>query len=235
MNQPKYQIGDRIPQSPFTLRGIALQNSGKYLYFVQVDGSNNCFVATLDDLAQSFAITRLRELFHEKEQLQKLRSGLISQLRQRLSLEFSEAARHTMKISQVKGYTPIIYWLAFNHFNSRYEKKYNDSIAPKLGIFITDFTRAHAKTIIDLEHRITETGDKSSRKFHGNSIIRSHLYMRACCTVTRKIKRHELRKELSDRYAVLRTSVKGKDAITRILFKLTRMLFYELVKETRIG
>ncbi|NJK56488.1 MAG: hypothetical protein HC939_11060 [Pleurocapsa sp. SU_5_0] len=53
--------------------------------------------------------------------------------------------------------------------------------------------------------------------------------------MTRKIKRHELRKELSDRYAVLRTSVKGKDAITRILFKLTRMLFYELVKETRIG
>jgi hypothetical protein len=79
-----------------------------------------------------------------------------------------------------------------------------------------------------------QSGDKSCRKFHGNGIIRSHLYMWACCTVTRKLAHQELRKELSDRYTVLRTSVKGKDAITRILFKLTRMLFYELVKETRI-
>jgi tRNA(Leu) C34 or U34 (ribose-2'-O)-methylase TrmL len=40
--------------------------------------------------------------------------------------------------------------------------------------------------------------------------------------------------EISDRYQELRKSVKGKDALTRILFKLTRMLFYELVKELNI-
>ncbi|MEO0013987.1 MAG: hypothetical protein RLZZ535_2376, partial [Cyanobacteriota bacterium] len=104
------------------------------------------------NLTESVAITRIRELFHEKEQLQKLRSGLISQLRQRLSYEFPEAARHTMKISDVRSYTPIIYWLAFNHTsafgceasypkrdvtNVRYDNKYKLSIAPELGIEIS--------------------------------------------------------------------------------------------------
>jgi hypothetical protein len=268
------------------------------------------------NLTQSFAITRLRELFHEKEQLQKLRSGLISQLRQRLSLEFPEAARHTMKISSVRGYTPLVYWLAFNHVNARYDNKYKRSFAPELGIKINTYTRKHAQIIIGLETRITEimqsisstlvmpefaaynavfdrfnfglnikalllfnfypfekflvagkpwveyehsqgklqkrdrslrkfqafmglsyslkqSGDKVKRKFHGNSLIRSHLYAWAVCVLsrTKNIKHNKLTQQLSDRYTELRKSVKGKDAITRILFKLTRLLFYELVKE----
>ena len=35
-------------------------------------------------------------------------------------------------------------------------------------------------------------------------------------------------KELSVRYQAYRTNVKGKDSLIRILFKVTRMLFYEL-------
>ena len=271
------------------------------------------------NLTHNQTITRVRELFNEKEQLQKLRVNLVSQLRQRLSYEFPEASRHSMKISEVKGYTPIIYWLAFNHKNARYDNKYKQSITHELGIKISNFTRAHAHTIIDLEKRITQTldfieqaialpefaaynrvfdrfgfgvncralllfnlypfdkflvdgkpwveyepsngklqkrdrslrkfqafvglsysyrqsGDKVSRKFHGNGIIRSHLYMFVICTITRtkNISHNELRTKLSNRYQDLRKSVKGKDAITRILFKLTRMLFYELVKETKI-
>ena len=37
--------------------------------------------------------------------------------------------------------------------------------------------------------------------------------------------------QLSDRYQELRKSVKGKDSLVRILFKATRMLFYQLVNE----
>lgn len=272
------------------------------------------------NLTHNQAITRIRELFNQKEQLQKLRTNLISQLRQRLSYEFPEASRHTMKISSTKGYTPIVYWLATGISNARYDNKYKQSIAHELGIKISNFTRAHAHTIIDIEKRITQTldqlskaiaipefdayhrvfdrfgfglncralllfnlypfdkflvngkpwveyepsrgklqkrdrslrkfqgfvglsysykasGDKVKRKFHGNGMIRSHLYIFVTATITRSkhIKHHGLRKELSDRYQELRKTVKGKDAITRILFRLTRMLFYELVKETRIS
>ena len=41
-------------------------------------------------------------------------------------------------------------------------------------------------------------------------------------------------RKLSARYQELRQvkKVKGKDAVTRILFKATRLLYYELLKET---
>jgi hypothetical protein len=89
---------------------------------------------------------------------------------------------------------------------------------------------------VGLSYALKQSGDKVKRKFHGNGIIRSHLYIFVYSTITRTkhVKHHGLRKELSDRYLELRKSVKGKDAIIRILFKLTRMLFYELVKELRI-
>jgi hypothetical protein len=266
-------------------------------------------------LTVNSAITRIRELFNAKEQLQKIRTGLIAQLRQRLSYEFPEAARQKMKISPLKGYTPIIHWLATGVKNTRYDNKYKLSVAPGLGIAITDYTRDHAQTIVTLELRITQTmnaiadaikapefdvyhavfdrigfglnvralllfnlypfekflvdgkpwveyersgaklqkrprslrkfqafcglsysykqsGDKVKRKFHGNGIIRSHLYIWSVAVLsrTKNVKHNPLQKELSDRYQELRSSVKGKDALTRILFKLTRMLFYELVK-----
>jgi hypothetical protein len=89
---------------------------------------------------------------------------------------------------------------------------------------------------VDLSHSYKQSGDKIKRSFHGNAQIRSHLYIWAVATVsrTKNINYSSLRQQLSDRYQELRKSVKGKDALTRILFKLTRMLFYELVKKFRI-
>lgn len=55
MNKPKYEIGDRIPDSPFTVRGIAPQDSD-YLYFVQVDNSGNCFVGKQEDIDEAIAL-----------------------------------------------------------------------------------------------------------------------------------------------------------------------------------
>ena len=265
-------------------------------------------------------IVRIRELFLEKEQLQKLRSGLIAQLRQRLAVEFPEAVKHKMVISPIRGFTPIIGWLADIHLDNRYENKYKLSVAHKLNITISDYTRSHSRMIIDLETRITkhynwleqgishpefapylqvfdrfgfgldnkiillyhcypfdkflklgkpwierelknnkwqkrdrslrkfqafmgmsfsysQSGDKTSRKFHGSSLVRSHLYAWAVCMVAPskhgyRIK-GDLGKKLSDRYLELRVNVKGKDSLTRILFKVTRMLFYELLTELK--
>jgi hypothetical protein len=312
MNKPKYEIGDRIPETDFIVRGIAPLRNGDYR-FVDVHGQKRFLNLTANNV-----ITRIRELFNSKEQLQKIRTGLIAQLRQRLSYEFPEAAWHSMIISSVRSYTPIIYWLAFNSPNTRYDNKYKLSIAPELGIEISTYTRSHAKTIVGLEMRISmiletineeinepefdcynavfdrfsfgvntralllfnlypfdkflvndkpwieyerssdklqkrdrslrkfqafcglsysykQSGDKVKRKFHGNAMIRSHLYIWAVCVLSRskRMKHTPLNKLLSDRYQELRKSVKGKDALTRILFKLTRMLFYELVKELR--
>jgi hypothetical protein len=81
------------------------------------------------NLTHNASITKVRLLFNEKEQLQKLRTNLLTQLRQRLSFEFPEISRHTMKISSLRGYTPIIYWLATGNKNARYDNKYKQSIA----------------------------------------------------------------------------------------------------------
>ncbi len=266
---------------------------------------------------QNELITNLRELFLAKEQLQKLRTNLIAQLRQRLSYELPEIATARMNISDVKGYTPIVYWLAYNQPNSRYDKISKSSIAWDINIKISNYTRHHAKLIHDIENRFfthlellqdavnnsnfdnynrvfdrfgfglsvralllyniypfdkflhngkpliereygnndrlqkrdrslrkfqaflgmsysyKESGKKSHKKFHGSSLVRSHLYAWAVCMVAPKSNRipSNVGRQLSDRYQELRQTIKGKDALIRILFKSTRMLYSELVKE----
>jgi hypothetical protein len=266
---------------------------------------------------QNELVTNLRELFLAKEQLQKLRTNLVTQLRQRLSYELPELTTATMRISEVKGYTPLIYWLATNCIEARYDNKYKLSIAHELEITISNYTRNHAKLIIDLERRFVEhlnllsssiakdnfaaynrvfdrfgfgistrallifniypfdkflvagkpfvereigdngkrqkrdrslrkfqaflgmsysfktSGNRSLRNFHGSSLMRSHLYVWAVCMVAPKNHRIDsnIGRELTQRYDELRQTVKGKDALIRILFKATRLLYYELVKE----
>lgn len=55
-NKPKYRIGHRIPKTEFVVRGIAPQESGDYLYFVQVVGSDNCIVANLSNIEKAIFI-----------------------------------------------------------------------------------------------------------------------------------------------------------------------------------
>ena len=266
---------------------------------------------------QNELVTNLRELFLAKEQLQKLRTNLITQLRQRLNYELPEIATSKMTISDTKGYTPIIYWLAYDNPNVRYDKVHKLSIAQDLKIKISDYTRNHARILHDIELRYTnhleslvdvvkhdnfepynrvfdrfsfglstravllyniypfdkflfdgkpliereyglsdklqkrdrslrkfqaflgmsysysDSGSKSTKKFHGSAMVRSHLYAWAVCLVAPKDRRipSEVGKQLSDRYQELRKTVKGKDALIRILFKATRLLYCELVKD----
>ena len=264
---------------------------------------------------QNAIIAIVKELFLEKEQLQKLRSNLISQLRQRIAFEYPEAVKYRFVISCHQGFTPMIGWLAKRHSSSRLENKYKLSVTHQLNIQISDYTRAHASMLVDIEQRITQvlnqlkdivnypefksyfvvfdrfgfgldnkilllyhcypfdkfllngcawiereegkngkmqkrdrslrkfqafmgmsysyrqSGDKKSRSFHGSSLVRSHLYAWAVCMVAPQNQRikSDIGKQLSDRYQELRVNVKGKDALIRILFKVTRMLYYELL------
>lgn len=266
---------------------------------------------------RDLVISRTRELFLEKEQLQKIRNSMINQLRQRLAYEYPEAVKATLKISELRGFTPFIGWLAQRHKTTYHNNKYQLSIAHQLSVEISEYTRAHAAAIYDLELRISQnldlltklleveeyqpyfrvfdrfglgldnkilllyhiypfdkflidgkpwverdlndkgklqkrdrslrkfqafmgmsfsyrqSGDSKKRKFHGSSIVRSHLYAWAVCQVAPagyRIK-SDVGIELSDRYQELRKTVKGKDALIRILFKATRILYRELCRE----
>ncbi len=106
--------------------------------------------------SNSATIVKVRELFLAKEQLQKLRSNLISQLKQRLAFEYPEIVRHQFIISPHLGYTPIIGWLAERHNSSRIENKYRGSIVHQLNIELTDYTRSHARLLVDVETRISD-------------------------------------------------------------------------------
>ena len=85
---------------------------------------------------------------------------MISQLRQRLAYEFPEVVKHKFTISSVHGFTPMIGWLAGCHSTVRLENKYRASVAPSLGITISNYTKAHASLIMAIETRITANLDR---------------------------------------------------------------------------
>ena len=81
---------------------------------------------------------------------------MVNQLRQRLAFEYPEAVKSSMEISQVRGFSPLVGWLAQRHKATLHENKYKLSVAHQLGVEISEYSRAHARTIYDLELRITE-------------------------------------------------------------------------------
>lgn len=56
MTKPKYQIGDRIADSPFTVCGVLTLSNGTQRYFVQCGNSDNTLVGTEDDLEGAIAL-----------------------------------------------------------------------------------------------------------------------------------------------------------------------------------
>ena len=281
--------------------------------FINIQGKKRFLNYYSDEIVSS-----LRQTFLQKEQLAKLRVNLIAQIKQRLSYEFPEIAAKSFKISDVRGFTPVLGWLAGIHSDKRYDNLYAKSIAPSLGIEISDYTRSHALIIVGIEQRITEhyrqlaiiinqpqfkpyhrvfdrfgfginsralllfhiyplekflvdgkpwikykkskgkmqkrdrslrkfqaylgmtykikqSGNTISRSFGGSSMVRAHLYAWAVCQIAPTKYGYKINtdigRQLTDRYIEMRREqkVKGKDAFMRILFKATRMLFYELV------
>ncbi len=97
-------------------------------------------------------VNNIRSSFYDLEQLDKLRTSYVNQLRQRLALEFPEIASRRFYPSKL-GFSPAIGWLANLHHYTRIENTYARSISQSLGIEISDYTRAHARAIVELEIR----------------------------------------------------------------------------------
>ncbi len=266
-------------------------------------------------------INEIRNNFFDLEQLDKLRTAFVNQLRQRLSFEFPEAQKRVLRQSNKLGYSPFIGWLAEVHSYTRVENNYKNSIARTLGIDISKYTRAHATAIINLELRANaienwldreidkceyqpylkvfekfgfgtrlstllliqiypldkflidgkpwleeeigsngklqlryrslrsfqlylglgykwiQSGEKIIRVLSGSSICRSHLYMwcfdRIAPSGNRRLQT-KVGQNLGEKYDKLRrgeVKIAGKDAMIRVLYKATRMLFEELCRE----
>ena len=272
-------------------------------------------------------LSKLRLTLLQREQLDKIRSGLIAQLKLRLNYEYPEVAKKQWQISKTKGYTPIAGWLCGIFKSKSRDKKYSESSAYLLGIRISDYTKQHSKMLVDLEQRLVtsenqlmillddkefepylkvfnrfkfglinktllllhvypfdkflinnkkwiehyridgkrkkydkslaqfqaylglsfsleQSGDSLSKRFHGSSLVRSHLYAWAIamvCPGAKQVDRNTAYKIdtqtgiiLGKKYDSMRTEaskLKGKDAIVRLLFKTTRLLFNQLYQE----
>ena len=94
------------------------------------------------------------------------------------------------------------------------------------------------QAFLGLSFAYLESGGMRKRKFHGSSMVRSHLYMWAVCMVAPSTRGYKIKSEvgriLTDTYVGYRgqsSPIKGKDSLIRILFKATRLLFRELYRE----
>lgn len=274
-------------------------------------------------------IAQIRELFLQIEQLDKMRSGMIAHIKQRLACEFPETIKRQFNLSKKLGFSPLIGWLAGEYESNRYEREYGKSVAHAIGISL--YTREHALALVELERRIfarelglenclsapefspylkvferfgfgltnqalllytlypfekflvqgkpwieweeaasgkrqkrhrslrqfqaflglsfhlEESGDSKKKRFHGSTMVRSHLYAWAVCQIAARKNGNRSNGQRGERipngigaalgakYASMRDgdSIKlaGKDSLVRVLFVATRILFRELVKE----
>lgn len=105
---------------------------------------------------QPDSINQIRELCQQIHHLARVQSPVINYLRQALAWQFPEAAH--VKSCPSKSYaSPLYGWLAdkpeaiskagWTRTNNRYQK----SIAPTLGIEISDYVRLHGKWMVDIQ------------------------------------------------------------------------------------
>lgn len=105
-------------------------------------------------------IALIRRKFLDLEQIDKNRTALVNQLRQRLTLEFPEVARRNFYASDNLGFTPMLGWLAQTHTYTRIQNEYERSVARTLNIEISDYTRDHAAAICQMELRENKISDE---------------------------------------------------------------------------
>jgi hypothetical protein len=105
------------------------------------------------------AIARVREKFLELEQIDKIKTALINQTRQRLAYEFPEVAERNIQPSKKLHCSPFWAWLAGEYSYPRIVNDYKRSVAHEASIQLSPYTQLHARSIITLEKRqyATET------------------------------------------------------------------------------
>ena len=120
-------------------------------YFINKDGSKRFLRGY-----RIKEIQAVRELVLELEQLDKLRTTLVNQLRQRFALEYPEAAAQTWQTND-HGMTPIIEWVSGKNHHGRRVNHYNNSVANSLGIDISEYSLDHGSAIHHIERRRRDT------------------------------------------------------------------------------
>lgn len=103
---------------------------------------------------QDGKIEQLRRRVLEMAQLDKVKTALINQTRQRLALEFPEAVSRRVQQSQ-KDFSPFWGWLAGEHEYTRVKNEYSRSVAHDLNLEIQPYTRLHASRIVGIEQQQT--------------------------------------------------------------------------------
>ncbi|MFB2895680.1 hypothetical protein ACE1CI_22465 [Aerosakkonemataceae cyanobacterium BLCC-F50] len=97
------------------------------------------------------AISRIRQIYLQLGSLARIQNPIVNRLRQQLSVEFPEAAGHSIKAG-VQGFSPFAAWLAElpAERTARYERLYSSSVAPQYEIELSSFTRHLASQQCDI-------------------------------------------------------------------------------------
>ena len=119
--------------------------------FVDINGKSRYLEFALGE------VTKVRDLFFECEQLDKLLNSSVNQIRQRLATEFPEISQRETNVSTKLGFSPLWGWLAGLHTYSSIEKAYKNSVTHIVGTGITEYTKLHANQICTLEKRLLDT------------------------------------------------------------------------------
>lgn len=100
-------------------------------------------------------VGQLRRMCLEQEQLTKLRVQTVSQVRQRLTLEWPEASESRF-IPGSKGFSPIPGFIAGEKTHGSVIKRRRQSVAVAMGLDFSPYTVDHCKALVALERRITD-------------------------------------------------------------------------------
>lgn len=97
----------------------------------------------------------MRQLVLQHESINRMKSPVVNRLRQQLAHEFPEAALNKTKVASDRK-IPLWAWLAgisrnLKRKSSTYDKLWDESIAKLLGLEISPFTKALAKTLDEYE------------------------------------------------------------------------------------
>jgi transposase len=122
-------------------------------HFIHIDGSKR-FLKDYNPIESR----SIRDTTLEIEQLDKLRNGLVNQLRQRFSFEYPEAADQQW-VRSSDGLTPIIKWLCnpTESLDKQRINHYKKSVAHDLGIEISDYSRNQAQQILLTEQQLIQS------------------------------------------------------------------------------
>ena len=186
-------------------------------YFINKDGSKRFLRGY-----RIKEIQAVRELVLELEQLDKLRTTLVNQLRQRFALEYPEAAAQTWHTNDhgmtpiVDGF-PVVEWIETKN-NGR--QKRNRSLQ-------------HFQSYLGLSRQVEQSGDKENIRWFNSKMMRSHYYiwcLSSICPKPPKRLNTEIGKKLGKKWDNFKDAkqAKGKDTIMRLTFYATRLLFQQL-------